>query len=119
MPELSQRSVVLTASPQRSAPGVQITGTTTIANANTSYGQNLYVVGNQSALGNWTPASGFALAIQGSGAKRSQAKGLLGMTNDWNNLGAPKKSKKQSGSGGNSRKVHDTKGKNTHGRRSW
>ena len=42
--------------------------TFTIANANTSYGQNLYVVGNQSALGNWTPASGFALAIQGSGA---------------------------------------------------
>lgn len=35
------------------------------------------------------------------------------------NLGAPKKSKGQSGSGGNSRKTHDTKGKNTHGRRSW
>ena len=63
--------------------------------------------------------SGKKAKIQGSGAKRSQAKGLLGMTNDWNNLGAPKKSKKQSGSGGNSRKVHDTKGKNTHGRRSW
>ncbi len=42
--------------------------TFTIANANTTYGQNLYVVGNQTALGNWTPASGFALAIQGSGA---------------------------------------------------
>ena len=40
----------------------------TIANANTLSGQNLYVVGNQTALGNWTPASGFALAIQGSGA---------------------------------------------------
>ncbi len=34
-------------------------------------------------------------------------------------LGDPLTSKKQSGSGGNSRKVHDTKGKNTHGRRSW
>jgi alpha-amylase len=42
--------------------------TFTIANANTSFGQNLYVVGNQTALGNWTPASGFALTIQGSGA---------------------------------------------------
>lgn len=40
----------------------------TIANANTVVGQNLYVVGNQTALGNWTPASGFALTIQGSGA---------------------------------------------------
>ena len=40
----------------------------TIANANTSTGQNLYVVGNQTAIGNWTPASGFALVIQGSGA---------------------------------------------------
>ena len=42
--------------------------TFTIANASTVSGQNLYVVGNQAALGNWTPASGFALAIQGSGA---------------------------------------------------
>ena len=42
--------------------------TFTIANANTSFGQNLYVVGNKTALGNWTPASGFALVIQGSGA---------------------------------------------------
>lgn len=42
--------------------------TFTIANANTTLGQNLYVVGNQAALGNWTPASGYALAIQGSGA---------------------------------------------------
>ena len=39
-----------------------------IANANTSFGQNLYVVGNQTVIGNWTPASGYALAIQGSGA---------------------------------------------------
>jgi alpha-amylase len=42
--------------------------TFTISNANTLSGQNLYVVGNQVALGNWTPASGDALAIQGSGA---------------------------------------------------
>ena len=42
--------------------------TFTIANANTTMGQNLYVVGNQAALGNWTPASGYALTIQGSGA---------------------------------------------------
>jgi len=42
--------------------------TFTIANANTVMGQNLYVVGNDSRLGNWAPASGFALAIQGSGA---------------------------------------------------
>jgi alpha-amylase len=42
--------------------------TFTISNANTVMGQNLYVVGNQTALGNWTPASGYALAIQGSGA---------------------------------------------------
>ena len=42
--------------------------TFTIANANTSYGENLYVVGNQTAIGSWTPASAFALTIQGSGA---------------------------------------------------
>jgi alpha-amylase len=42
--------------------------TFSIANANTSWGQNLYVVGNQTPLGNWTPAQGFALTIQGSGA---------------------------------------------------
>ncbi|MBL8511316.1 MAG: alpha-amylase, partial [Betaproteobacteria bacterium] len=48
------------------AAGCQVTFT--IANANTISGQNLYVVGNQTALGNWTPAQGFALTIQGSGA---------------------------------------------------
>jgi len=42
--------------------------TFTISNANTVAGQNLYVVGNQAAIGNWTPASGHALTIQGSGA---------------------------------------------------
>lgn len=42
--------------------------TFSIANANTSWGQNLYVVGNQAALGSWTPSKGFALTIQGSGA---------------------------------------------------
>ena len=48
------------------APGCAVTFT--IANAATVVGQNLYVVGNIAALGSWTPASGFALAIQGSGA---------------------------------------------------
>jgi len=42
--------------------------TFTVSNAATVVGQNLYVVGNQTALGNWTPASGSALTIQGSGA---------------------------------------------------
>jgi alpha-amylase len=42
--------------------------TFSIANANTTTGQSLYVVGNQTALGNWTPASGFKLTIQGTGA---------------------------------------------------
>ncbi|HLL53777.1 MAG TPA: carbohydrate-binding module family 20 domain-containing protein, partial [Myxococcaceae bacterium] len=42
--------------------------TFTIANANTSTGQSLYVVGNQAALGNWSPASGFKLTLQGTGA---------------------------------------------------
>ena len=42
--------------------------TFTIANASTVMGQNLYVVGNQAALGNWTPGSGVALTIQGAGA---------------------------------------------------
>ena len=42
--------------------------TFTIANANTVTGQNLYVSGNQTVLGNWTPASSFALTIVGSGA---------------------------------------------------
>ncbi|TXH67187.1 MAG: alpha-amylase [Lysobacteraceae bacterium] len=40
----------------------------TIANANTVFGQNLYVVGNVAALGSWSPGAGFALTIQGSGA---------------------------------------------------
>ena len=39
-----------------------------IANANTVVGQNLYVAGNITQLGNWAPASAFALTIQGSGA---------------------------------------------------
>lgn len=42
--------------------------TFSIANANTVTGQNLYVVGNQTAIGNWSPASSFALTIQGTGA---------------------------------------------------
>lgn len=42
--------------------------TFTIANANTTFGQNLRVVGNVAGLGAWAPGSGFALTIQGSGA---------------------------------------------------
>lgn len=39
-----------------------------ITNANTRYGQNLYVVGNATPLGNWTAGSGLALNIRGTGA---------------------------------------------------
>jgi alpha-amylase len=39
-----------------------------IQNCNTTFGQQVYVVGNISQLGNWTPANGFLLTIQGSGA---------------------------------------------------
>lgn len=42
--------------------------TFTVNNANTTFGQTLYVVGNQTALGNWTPSQGVPLTIQGSGA---------------------------------------------------
>ena len=49
-------------------PAASCQYTFTIANANTVMGQNLYVVGNQTVLGNWTPGSGFALTIRGSGA---------------------------------------------------
>jgi chitodextrinase len=52
--------------PTLAASGCQVKFT--IANASTVTGQNLYLVGSQAAIGNWTPASGFALAIQGSGA---------------------------------------------------
>lgn len=39
-----------------------------VANANTIYGQNLYVVGNRAELGNWTATTGDALTIESSGA---------------------------------------------------
>jgi chitodextrinase len=39
-----------------------------IANANTTFGQKLRVVGNVAGLGAWTVANGFALTIQGTGA---------------------------------------------------
>jgi alpha-amylase len=39
-----------------------------IANANTTFGQNLNVVGNQAALGNWTTCSATLMTIEGSGA---------------------------------------------------
>lgn len=39
-----------------------------VANANTVFGQNLFVTGNRSELGNWAPAGGVQLSIEGSGA---------------------------------------------------
>lgn len=39
-----------------------------VANANTVSGQNLYVVGNRSELGNWTGTTGDALTIEANGA---------------------------------------------------
>lgn len=53
---------------QKIAGGGSCAVTFSIANAATRFGQNLYVVGNETSLGNWTPAAGFALAIDGSGA---------------------------------------------------
>ena len=48
--------------------GGMVAVTFEIQNCNTTFGQQVYVVGNISQLGNWTPASGFLLTIQGSGA---------------------------------------------------
>lgn len=48
--------------------GTGCTVSFTIANANTSWGQSLRIVGNVGGLGAWAPGSGFALTIQGSGA---------------------------------------------------
>lgn len=39
-----------------------------VANANTTYGQSVYVTGNRAELGNWSAASTGVLAIEGSGA---------------------------------------------------
>ncbi len=39
-----------------------------VANANTVFGQNVYVVGNRAELGNWTAGSVNLLNIEGSGA---------------------------------------------------
>ncbi|WP_269530769.1 glucan 1,4-alpha-maltotetraohydrolase domain-containing protein [Chitinimonas sp. BJYL2] len=39
-----------------------------IANANTSFGENLYVVGNDAAIGGWVTGSAYPLTIQGTGA---------------------------------------------------
>ncbi len=50
--------------------------TFSIVNANTSSGQSLYVVGNQTAIGNWAPASAYKLTIQGSGVN-AQWKGTV------------------------------------------
>jgi hypothetical protein len=61
--------------------------------------------------------SGKKAKIQGIGGPRSQRIQIGGSSPNLSNFGAPK-SKKQSGSGGNSRKTHDTKGRNNHGRSS-
>lgn len=61
---LSAASAALAVTTPASACSVSFT----ISNANTVVGQNLYVVGSQTALGSWSPAAGFALTIQGSGA---------------------------------------------------
>lgn len=39
-----------------------------VSNANTIYGQNVYVAGNRAELGNWSPSSVNLLNIEGSGA---------------------------------------------------
>lgn len=39
-----------------------------VANANTAYGQSVYVTGNRAELGNWTANANGKLAIEGSGA---------------------------------------------------
>jgi alpha-amylase len=39
-----------------------------VANANTVFGQNVYVVGNRAELGNWVQGSSNQLTIEGSGA---------------------------------------------------
>jgi len=49
----------------------------------------------------------------GDRSKSKSAPGLLGIANSISNLGAPKSK------GQDSRKVHDTKGKNNHGRSPW
>ncbi len=64
MGNLSAASSALTVTTTGS--GCQVRFTT--ANAATATGQTVRVVGNQSALGNWAPAGGFGLTIQGSGA---------------------------------------------------
>lgn len=47
--------------------GATVTATFIIKNANTKLGQNVYVVGDQPALGKWTPANGLPLKVHGSG----------------------------------------------------
>jgi alpha-amylase len=55
-----------------------VPATFSISNANTAVGDSLYVVGNQTALGNWTPANGFKLTIQGTGANATWS-GTVGL----------------------------------------
>jgi alpha-amylase len=52
--------------------------TFSIANANTTLGQDLYVVGNQVEIGNWAGTGGYKLVIQGTGAN-AQWKGTLNL----------------------------------------
>lgn len=66
VPNVSSASTAVSVTTPASGSACQVKFT--IANANTVTGQNLRVVGNSSALGNWAPASGAGLTIQGSGA---------------------------------------------------
>jgi alpha-amylase len=52
--------------------------TFTIANANTTFGEDLYVAGNQTAIDNWTAPAADKLTIQGSGAN-AQWKGTVNL----------------------------------------
>ncbi|MEV6304454.1 carbohydrate-binding module family 20 domain-containing protein [Actinoplanes sp. NPDC051861] len=52
--------VTPTTSPTTTAPATS--GATFGVNATTSFGQNIFVTGNQAALGNWAPASAVALS---------------------------------------------------------
>ncbi|WP_171013605.1 glucan 1,4-alpha-maltotetraohydrolase domain-containing protein [Chitinivorax sp. B] len=51
-----------------SGSNCSVTANFSIANANTANGQSVHVVGNQTALGDWTPTDSFKLTAQGSGA---------------------------------------------------
>lgn len=50
-----------------------------IANANTSAGQSLYVVGNQTQLGNWTPANGHLMTMVKGTGPNAKWKGVVAL----------------------------------------